>query len=516
MIFNAAPWELLSGSREDTASAFSGTGKKNIKQMNCKCKDNLLLPLSKSVMQISTPNYIKSLKLKNIKTFEDVELSFEKPDGTLPRWTIILGDNGYGKSTLLHSVAWMRPYLPYKREDTPENFKAGPSIDDEPNDLLIHLVRKYINSYEDESYIKATFQANKKLRSNTKASPDDICDTSIVFNLKPQGDDLKDVLSHITLKGDTFYNNDVLIYGYSASRSLGKQNIDVLDLGNTIPGFVNEKTVLYDAQQILHTANYAALDAEDSETEKYQLFLGKIKSMLISLLPDFEKLEDVLITAPKLVNGKLKQGEVLVTTKHGEKIPFDDFSLGYKTMLSWVVDLAWRLFNKYPTSPNPLEECAIVLIDEIDLHLHPSWQLGIVDTLSDHFPNVQFIATAHSPLMVQSALEANFAVLKFEDGSVHVINEPVDVDGWRVDQILTSEFFGMQSARGPEYAKLFRRRTELIGKGKLTASERKELSTITMRMSDFPTTDDPEEIEERKIIKQIISDHKASGKVIKI
>ena len=116
----------------------------------------------------------------------------------------------------------------------------------------------------------------------------------------------------------------------------------------------------------------------------------------------------------------------------------------YKKQAQWSDSQKQRadlLFNYYPDSKNALKEPAIVLIDEIDLHLHPSWQLDIVETLSNHFPNIQFIATAHSPLMVQSALNANFAVLKFEDGSVHVVNDPVDIDGWRVDQILTSEFF---------------------------------------------------------------------------
>ena len=119
----------------------------------------------------------------------------------------------------------------------------------------------------------------------------------------------------LTAKGDTFYNNEVLIYAYSASRTLGKQNIDVDEVGNMLPGLIHDNTLLYDAQEILHTIQYAALGAKKSEKGKYKSFFDKVKEMLISLLPDFKNLADVEITTPTLVNNKLKQGEVLITTK---------------------------------------------------------------------------------------------------------------------------------------------------------------------------------------------------------
>jgi AAA domain, putative AbiEii toxin, Type IV TA system len=74
-------------------------------------------------------------------------------------------------------------------------------------------------------------------------------------------------------------------------------------------------------------------------------------------------------------------------------------------MMAWVSDIGWRLFARYPDSLNPFHEPAIVLVDEIDLHLHPKWQRQLRERLTLHFPNVQFIATAHSPLMVQAFLD---------------------------------------------------------------------------------------------------------------
>ena len=88
-----------------------------------------------------------------------------------------------------------------------------------------------------------------------------------------------------------------------------------------------------------------------------------------------------------------------LSTPYGS-VPLTGLSLGYQTTLAWIrLTLAsGGSMIGYPESSNPLAEPAIVLIDEIDLHLHPRWQRQIVKYLTQHFPQTQFIATAHSPL----------------------------------------------------------------------------------------------------------------------
>jgi predicted ATP-binding protein involved in virulence len=99
--------------------------------------------------------------------------------------------------------------------------------------------------------------------------------------------------------------------------------------------------------------------------------------------------------------------------------------LGYRTMLTWMVDFAAGLFDRFPESKNPLEEPAVLLLDEIDLHLHPKWQRTIIDYLTGKFPNTQFIVTAHSPLLVQSAEGANIVLLRRQDNEIIIDNDPV-------------------------------------------------------------------------------------------
>ena len=96
------------------------------------------------------------------------------------------------------------------------------------------------------------------------------------------------------------------------------------------------------------------------------------------------------------------------------------------------------------------------------------------------------------------------------------MNEPVGVDGWRVDQILTSDYFDLNSTRGPEYDKLLKKRSILIAKKSLRPKERKELENITEELSQYPSGESPAEMEDKKLIREKIAEFKKSGKVIKI
>lgn len=164
-------------------------------------------------------------------------------------------------------------------------------------------------------------------------------------------------------------------------------------------------------------------------------------------------------------------------------------------MIAWVTDFVSRMVERYPDSENPLAEPAVCLVDEIDLHLHPVWQRKVIGYLSERFPNTQFIVTAHSPLVVQAAASANanIAVLVRStetdaDGNhyVEIRNNPEDVRNWRLDQILTSDLFGMSSARPAEVEQLFDRKHSLLAKDKLTKAEQDELAGIEKQLRELP------------------------------
>lgn len=91
-------------------------------------------------------------------------------------------------------------------------------------------------------------------------------------------------------------------------------------------------------------------------------------------------------------------------TKNGTCIPFEGLSNGYRDVIRIVADIATRIciLNPYLTEEILRRNPGVVIIDELDLSLHPGWQRGIVNTLTGIFPKVQFICTSHSPFIVQS------------------------------------------------------------------------------------------------------------------
>ena len=134
------------------------------------------------------------------------------------------------------------------------------------------------------------------------------------------------------------------------------------------------------------------------------------------------------------------------------------------------------------TVKNPLAEPAICLVDEIDLHLHPKFQRTIIQFLTDTFPNTQFIVTAHSPLIVVAAeerpLDANIILLKREGDQTVVVNDPVDVSKWSVDQILNSDLFGYVPPRSESLTELRAERDTLLAKPKLTKKDQARFERI--------------------------------------
>ena len=86
----------------------------------------------------------------------------------------------------------------------------------------------------------------------------------------------------------------------------------------------------------------------------------------------------------------------------------EDLSAGYQSVLNLVIDLAYRMAILNPDACESIQKAeGIVLIDEIDSNLHPKWQWRIVEALTRTFPNVQFIAATHSPIIVSSCKDAN-------------------------------------------------------------------------------------------------------------
>src|SRR5262249_17952137 len=144
----------------------------------------------------------------------------------------------------------------------------------------------------------------------------------------------------------------------------------------------------------------------------------------------------------------------------------------------------------------------VILIDEVDAHLHPMWQREIGFLLRRTFPRMQFLITSHSPFVAQAASDGGLIVLRTsdEDGAVHAEQPIESVRDWGVDQILTSPLFGLDATRDGETESLIREHAELLARrtwGQLSVDEKTQLAQLEGRLADR-LTGPGESLEERE------------------
>ncbi|RKZ51639.1 MAG: hypothetical protein DRR16_00995 [Candidatus Parabeggiatoa sp. nov. 3] len=333
-------------------------------------------------LQTHTQAYFKSLTIENIKCFKTEQtLELSDSNGLPVQWTVILGNNNTGKTTLLRCLADLEVAKKYQ---------------------LYHKENAGIDS-------PAINQDN---------------DSKI---------------------------GELIIYGYGTSRRMGMSSLTESNHQEDTASLFSDEVTLINAEEWLLQTDYAAKNGALLAKSR----LAKIKHVLTGgILPD---VSDFRFTTTEKLNSFVE-----VQTDYGW-IRFSELGYGYQTTIAWVVDLAKRLFDRYPNSQNPLTESAIVLVDEIDLHLHPEWQRKIIEFLTHQFPNTQFIVTSHSPLVVQSANKINLVLLKKKCNQV-TISRPqfTTYQGWRVDEIL-DELMGLgEKTQSESYLALIKQFDEAL------------------------------------------------------
>jgi predicted ATP-binding protein involved in virulence len=421
------------------------------------------------------PIYFLNVELDNVRSFANRQmLDLSDGEGNWKRWTVILGDNGLGKTSILQCLSFVSINL-LEKSSSFESYYKLKSLLSEPQNL------------SKDSFKITTSLFNKVLQTN-KQNVRDFSANLVDYNKDSFGFESS---TNLLIETELYYKN---AYSYGANRIMGNSSLaDSLSNDNAETLFDDSKTLI-NAEEWLLQLDYAA--SKDSNIKEFAVKKrNQVKQTLIGLLPE---VNDIRFTEPEKSDLKSK---VEFQTAFGWR-SIQELSLGYRTMIAWMVDLAARMFRDNPDSDNPLAEPAIVLVDEIDLHLHPKWQRNIFKYLSDKFPNCQFIVTAHSPLVVQSApKEANLVVLR-KDGDKVIIDNDIDsVRNWRLDQIMTSDLFG-GSARNSEIENELQERTKLLKKNKLSKLEEQRLLELNEMAHNLPTASNEVDIEAMEIIRK--------------
>ena len=176
-----------------------------------------------------------------------------------------------------------------------------------------------------------------------------------------------------------------------------------------------------------------------------------------------------------------------VESQHKE-LRIEQLSAGYKIMISMVADIASRMAEANPDMENPLYTPGIVLIDEVDLHLHPLWQQTVLSQLHSIFPNVQFIVSTHSPTVLIGALDIA-QIVTMKSGLIH---SNITLDTYKkydISLLLLSDLFGLDNVRSFQYDVLSKQRDVLLLKPSLSPEEREKLNELNAQLDSYSTVD---------------------------
>ena len=164
----------------------------------------------------------------------------------------------------------------------------------------------------------------------------------------------------------------------------------------------------------------------------------------------------------------------------GLRVPLEHLSDGYQSVVALSTDLMISLLQQWPTV-DAAE--GTVLIDELGAHLHPRWRMRIVTSLRQVFPRVQFICSTHDPLCLRGLGDGEVVVVKRDEvGAIVAVTDLPPVAGLRVDQLLTSEHFGLNSTIDPELDALFAEYYLLKAKPHPTAADRRRTQELHARL----------------------------------
>ncbi|MGX9729639.1 AAA family ATPase [Janthinobacterium aestuarii] len=200
---------------------------------------------------------------------------------------------------------------------------------------------------------------------------------------------------------------------------------------------------------------------------------------------------------------RLPDGHVMVSA-HGRVTPIGQMSDGYRVVFAMATDIMRHMVEVWGN----LEIArGIVLIDEIETHLHPRWKRRVMSALRDAMPRVQFIATTHDPLCLRGMRNGEVHVLyRDEAARVALVEDLPDISTLRAEQILTSDYFGLASTADTGQERILIRLAELAGHSdaKLSLGERAERDRLLSNFDGLPVIGDSVD---RQILAEALTRH---------
>ncbi len=185
-------------------------------------------------------------------------------------------------------------------------------------------------------------------------------------------------------------------------------------------------------------------------------------------------------------------------SENTETLAVDQMGGGYRMMLALVADLARRMAQGNPHLEDPLQSEAIVLIDEVELHLHPAWQQRVLTDLTETFPNAQFIVSTHSPQVLTTVRPENIIQLKRSSSGIVATNPFGPTYGAEAGEVLENVMGVRPRPHGNKFVALLDRYLDHVSNGSAESGEAKSLRLQLEELSAGDPELDKTDIEIRR------------------
>ena len=424
---------------------------------------------------------LKSVEIENYRAIEKLKLSLD------PSLTVLHGDNGYGKTSVLSAIA----------VGLGDEAMLGPFLD-----VFIYFCEEDWREGAGNPLVSLTSMDGKACeRPGTR---------SVVKRKKAEEEMSvhRENLEEALVEDSHADNNDMpicVLYGTDRTVSdVPESVVSPRHLPRRVPrldalkGALSARTDFED----LFAWFYFKEDEELREQKErrdfdYQLKeVSAVREAISSMLPEVSDPRTESNPPRFIVSQKSEHGQV-------EKLSLDQLSGGYRIVLALAADLARRMVQGNPHLDDPLESEAVVLIDEVELHLHPAWQQRILGDLRRTFPNTQFIVSTHSP-QVLTTVEPQRIVELAREGDRIVAGAPAGATyGAEAGDVL-SVVMGVKERPENEFTKALEQYRYLIREGQWESEEALALRASLESMSPYdPALDRADlEIRRRKLFRQ--------------